>query len=694
MVLPSAREEQRRRRAVRPNPAIASSGGRRWALRRLTTLACGVLLAGILAPLIAQMKPAAAGSNSASGSSWAGFSLEDTSPKNLTAATSSWVVPQVTCKAGENSRSAEWVGLGGDFYSFFQKILGHVGYSRFEPLYQAGSDSDCSNGQPTYDAWEEVYAFGQYKPAIPLQGRTVEAGDTMSVSLTFNAKQHTGRWVVSDSRAGAPAWTQPGTWTKTPAGFHTAECIVEDPLLRGGKRAALANFTIVPFNGCHTASSVGHADATSTSLPGHWTRKAITMKIASKVLAVPAYDPLRVTQGDLANLPASTLLALFDHAVLPAGICQASGQEPSGPIAISPQNTPQANGVLIGAVGTEGTSDYYAATVDTPTPVDFNNHRANEVAAAVWCSEGATAAWSGTYVFSSIGGSNWRIDNGPMLTRTYEPPGGTNDFGTGAESVSAAGHTLVINEEYGEPGDCGGCASGKATTTWGWTQSDPDHLVMDNPAPSELTVKTAVIPSALGGGNPVGNQFGPKIAAGASTLVECTGEFNGDGSLWVELDTGAWIPASDASGTLPADCDGQPFTQATPCPASEDTAFMAAVLANPPPDSSNSATVTNAACAGNWALASGQLSFGPGGGPSEGWFAAFSNSSGQWTAVAGPDDGTCLLQPTLNGCPDGAGGPVWTAPPLTTASLVAVSGLEFDPDSGTVTPAGVSPGSN
>lgn len=270
--------------------------------RRLAVVASVMLILGLCAPLLAAGQAGAA-SSTKNQSPWGGFALEDTSPKNLTMAAGSWVVPQVTCRAGETSYAAEWVGLGGDFYSFFQKILGDLGDSkRFEPLYQAGTDTDCSNGKPIYDAWEEVYAPGQDKPSITLKGAVVQPGDTVSVSLSFDAKKHTGTWLVTDSRAGAQVWSRPGSWSSTPAGFHTAECIVEDPLLPKG-RAPLADFSTTTFGGCHASSSAGQATVTSATLPGHWSHKTLNMKIGSNVLAVAAYNPLRVVHGSSASPP-------------------------------------------------------------------------------------------------------------------------------------------------------------------------------------------------------------------------------------------------------------------------------------------------------------------------------------------------------------------------------------------------------
>ncbi len=269
-------------------------------MRRLGALACGVVILGACVPLLPTV-PAGAASNTKNQTPWAGFTLVDTSPNNMTVTTASWVVPQVTCKSGETSYASEWVGLGGDFFSFFQKILGHLGGTeRFEPLYQAGTNTNCSDGKPIYNAWEEIYAPGQDKPQIILKGAVVQRRDLVSVSLSFDAKRHTGTWRMVDSRSGSRAWSHSGAWSDTPAGFHTAECIVEDPLTSKG-RAPLANFGMTSFDGCTASSSVGHASVTSATLPGHWTKRALDMKIGSSVLAVARYNPLRVVKSSPAN---------------------------------------------------------------------------------------------------------------------------------------------------------------------------------------------------------------------------------------------------------------------------------------------------------------------------------------------------------------------------------------------------------
>jgi hypothetical protein len=455
-----------------------------------SVLASSIVLLDFLVPLTVSSPVPASAASSTGGNSWGGFALEDTSPNNLTIATGSWVVPTVTCKPGETSYSSEWLGMGGSFVSFFQQVLRGLNDSfDFETLYQAGTDSDCNKGQPDYDAWEEVYAPRKDKPAILIPNAAVQPRDSVAVSLSFNTKKSTGYWVMIDLRAGATAWSHTGTWTKTPGGFHTAECIVEDPLTPKG-RAALSDFGMVTFGGCRATSSAGQADVTSATLPGHWSHKTLDIKLGGTVRAVAAYNPLRVVYGAQPSLPPARLLALFDHALLPAGICVTANQPSSGAI----QLTPSSATILEGSAAPQGDDDY-SLTVDPPSAINFDNGKANEVIAATWCSDGGTAAWSGIWVFSYTG-AGWKTDYGPLLTRTYAQPGSSPEF----------------------------------------------------------------------------------------------------------------------------------------------------------------------------------------------WVAAFENQGGQWTAVEGPDDGTCLVVATANGCDDGGPSTPFLAPPLTVASLVATAGLVLSPMDGSVTP--------
>lgn len=669
-------------------------------MRRWGALASGVMLVGLCAPVLLGGTPPASASSS-TGSAWAGFSLEDTAPKNLTTVTSSWVVPQVSCVAGQTTKASEWVGMGGQYVSALQKFLRWLADSpppgHFEPLYQAGTETDCNDGHATYSAWQGIYSVGHEVPPDPVSG-TVDAGDNVSVSLSFTSGGH-GSWSMTDTRTGSRAWGQSGTWSHAPDGFHSSECIVEDPVPVGGGRARLADFSVVDFGGCTTASAAsGSTDVAeapgAAALPNLWTRKRLRMEIASKVLAVPAINPLRVVHGDstsVPSLPASKLLSLFSDATLPAGVCAFPGQTPSGPIPISSQD-----GGLEGESAPFGSPNYYSVSVDTPIALDLGDGRGNEVGAALWCSAGGTASYSGVWVFAYANGQ-WVVDFGPLSPRSYEEVGGLNDFGAGVTSLANGERSFSAAEEYGEPGDCGGCASGKASTTWTWSSSDPDHLVISNPKPVILKLTKMVTPGGLGGGAGMGNQLGPAIAAGAKVNAICTGESSADASLWVELDTGGWIPG-DAVSALPPDCDGgQAIPLAGPCPSSAISAFTTTATSGAPPGSDESATVTNSACDGSWALGYGQLSFGPSGSGPEGWFTLLEleQTSGPWSNVEGPDDGTCLVQTNDFGCPfDSAGGvpPPPAIPQMVMAELVAVSGLEYNPETGTVTPPGVSPG--
>ena len=129
-------------------------------MSRSVGLACAVLILGLLAPLGAGACKAAA-AKSVGGSAWAGFVVDDSSPHTLITASSNWVVPLTKCAKAGSSKAAEWVGLGGD---------GNL--PNFEPLYQAGIDTDCDRGTQDDYAWAGVYAPDSEKPTPVLGGKS------------------------------------------------------------------------------------------------------------------------------------------------------------------------------------------------------------------------------------------------------------------------------------------------------------------------------------------------------------------------------------------------------------------------------------------------------------------------------------------------------------------------------------------
>jgi hypothetical protein len=80
----------------------------------------------------------------------------------------SWIQPKATCSAGENSWSSPWVGIDGDNSNTVEQI---------------GTDTDCSNGQPLYYAWYEMYP----KPLNVISAIPVSPGNSFTAEVTYSA---------------------------------------------------------------------------------------------------------------------------------------------------------------------------------------------------------------------------------------------------------------------------------------------------------------------------------------------------------------------------------------------------------------------------------------------------------------------------------------------------------------------------
>jgi peptidase A4-like protein len=189
---------------------------------------------------------------------WAGYaaetSLASPVPNGVTKASGNWVVPTVSCSAGETSYSSTWAGIDG--------------YST-NTVEQTGIDANCSSGSATYDAWYEMYP----KPAWVLNPSLfpVAPGDHMSASVEY---QGSGDFQLTIANYGSTAWvTQTWQFTTTQksnkAQRESAEWIVEAP---GRSTLPLANFGTVEFSSAG-ATINGH---TGTINDSNWQNDAIT----------------------------------------------------------------------------------------------------------------------------------------------------------------------------------------------------------------------------------------------------------------------------------------------------------------------------------------------------------------------------------------------------------------------------------
>jgi hypothetical protein len=219
---------------------------------------------------------------------WAGFLLQNASSGNFYGVSSTWTVPKIRCLKGENSNVEEWVGLGG------QLPRG----SNPEKLYQTGIRSSCVKGKSAYSAFEQTYQNIGDGVAGTSVGKKVKAGDSITASVV-EGKKFKVRYTITDNRSGSKQWAASGTWKALHKGFHSAECIVENPLsTKTGKSnpTGLSNFGTASFSSCQASDPQGtfwRMDA--STLPASWSFLELSMKPKNQIIATPSVNPLTVT---------------------------------------------------------------------------------------------------------------------------------------------------------------------------------------------------------------------------------------------------------------------------------------------------------------------------------------------------------------------------------------------------------------
>jgi hypothetical protein len=259
----------------------------------------------------------------------------------------------------------------------------------------------------------------------------------------------------------------------------------------------------------------------------------------------------------------------LENAKLPAGVCSSgtSGVPLSGAIQLS-------NGE--GTVGTIDTQDFFGAEIiGTPVPINLGGPHHVGVAAAIACGQGGSAEWDEMWVFSGSA-TKLVILFGGVLPRTYSESEDAAD-GSLIRGISAKAHSLVVQEGFAEPGQCGACATGRAATTWSWSPANPGHLVITQPAPKNVKVTHSTTPHGWGKLPPTRNQAGPALSAGHTVLAICTAPI--EGVQWTELETGGWVLSADLEPAGLPDCDAAtPTPSAAPCTAQAITAAAKAGL--------------------------------------------------------------------------------------------------------------------
>jgi peptidase A4-like protein len=184
-----------------------------------------------------------------------------------------------------------------------------------ETLYQTGTGSDCLNGVPDYVAFVEdegvpnqfatdlggalidagLVILGCPSRLVCSTALSVEPGDSITASVVD--KSVYTRWTITDTRQGIKLWSHTKFWL-THAHRHSAECIVEDPVV-GSKTPSigtLANFGTVTFSNCQASDTTGKLwRVEGRSLPTGWKTIDYSIQQQGWIVACPSGFDLSVT---------------------------------------------------------------------------------------------------------------------------------------------------------------------------------------------------------------------------------------------------------------------------------------------------------------------------------------------------------------------------------------------------------------
>jgi Peptidase A4 family len=153
---------------------------------------------------------------------WSGYAVDGT---NATHVIGSWKQPGVvSCATRENSWSSPWVGIDGDNSNTVEQI---------------GTDTDCSNGAPTFYAWFEMYP----KSLVVINSNTVRVwpGDSFTAEVTYNSSNSTYLLTLTNNTAHQSFSTS--QFSKR-ARRTSVEWVMEGP-----SSGLLTNFGSIDFSG-------------------------------------------------------------------------------------------------------------------------------------------------------------------------------------------------------------------------------------------------------------------------------------------------------------------------------------------------------------------------------------------------------------------------------------------------------------
>ncbi len=151
--------------------------------------------------------------NSASTTStnWSGYAATGAT---FTSVSGDWTVPAVTCLSDEATYSSTWIGIDGYLPTS-------------STVEQDGTESDCLDGSPSYDAWYEMYGDSAVSGGdeVPIS-HPISPGDAMTASVSVAG----GTWTlaISDTTKGWNFSINIASPSPAPA-QSSAEWIVERP---------------------------------------------------------------------------------------------------------------------------------------------------------------------------------------------------------------------------------------------------------------------------------------------------------------------------------------------------------------------------------------------------------------------------------------------------------------------------------
>jgi len=193
---------------------------------------------------------------------WSGYAVTGAA-SSVTLAAGSWVVPTATCPVGTRRHAAP-----AEYASFW---VGIDGWSS-DSVEQLGTDSDCSNGTPSYYAWYEFYPEPSYYASCSARQErlgqctgsgnltSLHPGDVMSASVSYTSNGSFTLAITDEtSKASFSVVVTPNSRTGTPQ-RSSAEWIAEAPSSSSGI-LPLADFGTVGF-GYDSTRIIGTCSAT------------------------------------------------------------------------------------------------------------------------------------------------------------------------------------------------------------------------------------------------------------------------------------------------------------------------------------------------------------------------------------------------------------------------------------------------